>query len=528
MEDSKDEILLNMARPDIYRINAFRILGLPATASRKESHSHLRRLEIAEKFGNTIQIERGILSLTPPPDTDARQAAAQRLNDPEQRLVDELFWFWPFSLGVSADMDDALVAMRGGDFSGAVSLWKRHEEQSSEANVSMHNLAIMYHALALDLEYVQEMQTLSKRQIQQKQEYWEQAFPRWQILLNHEGFWHRLTARIRELDDPRLTTGTARRIREGLPLALLSINAALAIRAAQKKKKDGVSYHIGLMRNSGFDEAVVDEALRRAVAPIRDRVKLICTAAKTETEKSPRFGDKVARGVVQQTAQLLSVLDMLLPKGHPSHEVAHDEVALYILRSQIAFAGKTGNWRVSLELLQQAVKIAVAASVRQRIEESIEIVKKNIEYATCWFCGVRPTEDEAALEVKMYGNVTRTPTWTGERVWWQQGAIPVPRCATCKSAHSHQHRCETVGKVLGTLIGLAGLGGCVALIDVDGSGFLILAICVALAFGVYYGIKAIGRPPEGIKREEIKDKFPEVMKKIKEGWGIGEKPPGVQ
>ena len=528
MEDSKNEILLNMARPDIYRINAFRILGLPTTASRKESHSHLRKLELAEKFGNSVQIERGILPLTPPPDADARQAAAQRLNEPEQRLVDELFWFWPLSLGASADKDDALVAMRSGDFSGAVSLWKRHEEGSSEANVSMHNLAIMYHALALDLEYVGETQALAKKQIQQKQEYWEQAFPRWQILLNHEGFWRRLTARIREMDDPRLTTGTARRIREGLPLVLLSINAALAIRAAQKDKKDGVSHHIGLMLNSGFDEAVVAEALRWAITPLRDRGRLICTDAENETKKSPWSGDKVARGVIQQTSQLLLTLDVVLPKGHPSREVAHDEVALCILRSQVAFANKTENWSISLELAQQALKIAVGASVCQRIEESIEIVKKNIEYATCWFCGVRPAEDEAALVVKMYGNVTRTRTWTGEHVWWQQGAILVPRCAICKSAHRRQNTFKTLGVVASVLLGLAGIGGCSVLIDEGGWGFLTFGICVASAFGAYYGIKAIGRPPEGIKREEIKDIFPEVMKRVSEGWGIGEKPPGVQ
>ena len=176
-----------------------------------------------------------------------------------------------------------------------------------------------------------------------------------------------------------------------------------------------------------------------------------------------------------------------------------------------------------LELLQQAAKIAVAASVRKRIEESIEIVKRNIEYATCWFCEARPAEDGAALEVKMYGNVTHS----GNRVWWQQGAIPVPRCATCKSAHRRQNTFKTLGGVASALLVVAGIGGCTE-IDEAGWAFLTFGICVALAFGVYYALKAIGRPPEGIKREEIKDKFPEVMKRVSEGWGIGEKPPDVQ
>ena len=527
MEDREDELLLNMARPDIYRINAFRCLGLTTTASKKDAHSQLRKLELAEKFGNSAQIDGGILPLIPPPDADARQAAAQRLNNPEQCLIDELFWFWPLSLGVSADMDDALVAMRSGDFSGAVSLWKRHEEGSSEANVSMHNLAIMYHALALDLEYAQGTQTLSKKQIQQKQDYWEQAFPRWQVLLNHDGFWHRLTARIRELGDPRLTTGTARRIREGLPLVLLSINATLAIRASEKNKKDEVSYHVGLMRDSGFGDAVIGEALRRAVAPLRDRVKLICTDAKSEAERSPEHGDKVALGVVNQTSQLLSMLDMVLPKEHPSREAAHDEVASCIVSSQIASANKTENWSASLKLLQQAVKIAVGASVRQRIEENIEIVKKNMEYATCWFCGKRPSEDRAVVEVKMYGNVMNTPTWSGVEVRWQQGTIIVPRCAGCKSAHDHKNSFETWGKVVGVLLGLLGIGGCMAVSD-DWSLFFGIFF-IGLGVGAYYLIKAAGEGlPEGIKPLGSANEFPAVKKRVSEGWGIGAKPPGVQ
>jgi len=104
----------------------------------------------------------------------------------------------------------------------------------------------------------------------------------------------------------------------------------------------------------------------------------------------------------------------------------------------------------------------------------------------------------------------------------------VPRCARCKSAHKDESTFKTLGGVVGVLIGLVGFGGCIALIDEDSSGFLIFGICIALAFGVYYGIKAIGRPPKGIKSQERKSEFPEVKRRVSEGWGIGEKPPGVE
>ena len=142
------------------------------------------------------------------------------MENPESRLIDELFWFWPLTLGSSDSNDEAFEAMRRNDFSEAIEIWKQHETNASESNVSMHNLAIMYHMLALDIEQMRSNKSLTKKQSDQKREYWEQAFFRWKILLNNDGLWSRLSNRVRELDDPRLTTGACRRLQDGLPIIL--------------------------------------------------------------------------------------------------------------------------------------------------------------------------------------------------------------------------------------------------------------------------------------------------------------------
>ena len=134
------DYLFKMARPDIYRINGFRVLELPVTASPREISSQLRKLNLMENFGDISQREKGVLALTPLPDSDIRSAAVHRLNDPESRLVDEFFWFWPLRPGLAEDMDEATVAIKRNDFQKAVSIWNRHELEGSEANVSMHNL----------------------------------------------------------------------------------------------------------------------------------------------------------------------------------------------------------------------------------------------------------------------------------------------------------------------------------------------------------------------------------------------------
>jgi hypothetical protein len=70
-----NETLLKMARPDIYRINAFRILGLPVNSSPKEVSSHIRNLDLIEKYGDMEQHESSFLTPSTAQDRDARREA---------------------------------------------------------------------------------------------------------------------------------------------------------------------------------------------------------------------------------------------------------------------------------------------------------------------------------------------------------------------------------------------------------------------------------------------------------------------
>ncbi len=516
--DKRNEILLKMARPDIYRINAFRILEIPVTATTKEISNHVHKLDVLENLGDTSQIERGFLSLIPQPDTGARHEAEYRLGNPESRLIDELFWFWPLATGRTESTDDALAALIRNDFSGAVAIWKHREENASEANVSMHNLAIMYHVLALDIEYMQ-ADNLTEKLSRQKQEYWKQAFSRWQILLEHEGFWGRMTQRIHELKDDRLTTGTIRRLRAGLPLVLLSINASLAIQAMERGNIDEASQQINFIKKSGFNKAVMDEALRRAAIPIRERINITCDAAENEVNNAPDTAIEVINDLISQTTELLETLDILLPKNHAIRESGHDKVASQILSIDITYTNETKKWNESLEILKRALQIAVGASMRKRIEDNIEINKTNIELGSCWFCKTNPPDEKSELEVKMFGDVQRTPTYQGTEVTWRHTTIKVPRCKKCKSASS-----------TATFLGCSGLAVGVALAILAGVstqngwvGFIIFVVCAIVGFI----IPPLTRP-KGIKSEDYKKEFPAIKQLLAKGWNFGEKPSGVQ
>lgn len=521
-------ILLDAARLDLYRVNAFRVAGLPVGATARDMLRQAEKLKVMEKLGGGTPCG-GPLSLDPAPDSDAMREAMQRLHDPERRLVDEFFWFWPHQLGQSKS-DEALAALGRGDVKAAAEIWAKQENYHSDSNVSMHNLAVLSHATALDLEHVTLTKPLLDEQKKQRDLCWQQAFQRWKILLQHEGFWSRLTARIRDLDDPRLTTGTARRMQVSLPLALLSINAQLAVRAAERGDTTEAKRHLQIMSTWG-EEDVVEEALRRAVQPIRERIKTLCKAAEPEADGDPVHADGVTRRLLEQARPLLGVLDALLPAGNPTRDGAHDEVALRALACQIQFGNKTENWKVSLELLEQTLPIAASESARGRIEENIKTVKGNLDYqlqyGTCWFCKQSRPEDAAVAEVKMHGNVIRTPTGEGQ-IQWQNLTVKIPRCSRCKSAHARVSAFTRWGSRVG---GLAGLAGCSAIVNANQDawlgGLFVLGICIAIGSGIGHAIDR-AFSPKVTRPESIKTEFPAVKTMISQGWAIGEKPPGVQ
>jgi hypothetical protein len=522
MTDSRSEILLFAAKPDLFRKNAFRVTGLPVEATAGDVARQSDRLRMAEKYGGGNRLP-SALPLTPPPDADQVREAVDRLRDPERRLVDEFFWFWPNKLGGSKD-DEALSALRRGEEDHAVAAWQRQESSQSISNVSMHNLAVLMHTKALDLEFQKDGAPIDVRK---RAELWESAYKRWRVLLDDEGFWSRLTARIRDIDDPRLTTGTARRMKSSLPLALLMIHAQLVVRSAEAGNAGDAQWHLGVMKGAGFGDAVVQDALRQAVDPLRDRIKTSCQAADKETDPHPERGAEVAEQLLAQTGPLLAALDRVLPAGDPLRDGMHDEVAIIGLRCQIAFGNKTQNWKKSVALLEMILPIAVGAPARARIQENLQIVRANREFNLCFFCSDNNGDEKCGVDKKMYGDVKRTPTFIGyrmgTRITWNKRTVTVPRCRNCASAHHKSGSWGTAAWLTSLITGIASCNITHNLSPDNGSGLIMF-----LVFGIGGGLLGdflAGRYfAKGILPKTHAMKSPRIQDLLKSGWHVGTGP----
>ena len=472
------QVVLKVVGPDMYRSNAFRVTGLPVTASTREASKELEKARMMEKLGAPVAPRAGPLPLDPPPDGDLLREAMQRLSDPERRAIDEVFWFWPDGAGKDKE-DPALAALARGDTSAALLAWKNHRDgaesgtsgngqpaargerqkrkhpgaaaaiqEDGHAGIAAHNIAVLTHALALDRER-DGAAAGDEQGNTERARGWQEALAGWRAVLQEDAFWARLMARAQELSDPRLSTNWVSGLRSALPTGILSINARLAVQCAENGDMAGAGRHRGLVMGSGFAKDAIDEAMRQAARPVRERIKTLCKNLESEADADlAQIGP--ARRLIERSQPLLAVMDAVLPPEHATRVGAHDEVALCILRCGIGFGNKTDKYKEAGEVLSAALPVAASESARSRIKENIDIYKRNVEMNLCWFCKTNDLSNACSIPVKMYGNVVDH----GTRITWTHTTIDVPRCAACKYVQEQGHRWTVFGSCVGLAMGL--------------------------------------------------------------------------
>jgi hypothetical protein len=373
-------LLLDAAHLNIYRENSFRITGLAVDATPKEITRHADKLKLMEELGQGQAANTSAFALEPPPNLDTIREALQRLKEPERRLIDEFFWFWPAVFGDSKS-DPAIQAMAHGKWSAAYDIWISKEQDPSQGHIATHNIAIIFHVIAIDWTLYHLAADVDPAKEAKIASYWREAFARWEKLASDERIWEALRARIRSLDDARLTTGLARRICAVLPNALDKINAEAALRFAEDRGRiDLAKLHINFMRDThrGLDD--VRETSELVLRPVRARVKQHIETAKEVVLKNPAMGADAAEELLEQCFPLSDLYELFHGKEAYQKTELFDEVAEATLDCLIPYQRKTEDNQRFVDLLQFAMSLATAIDIRQRIQESINIGEGNVRY----------------------------------------------------------------------------------------------------------------------------------------------------
>ena len=264
--------LIDAATKDLFRKNACRITGLPVDATAREVARHADKIRMLVELGQDPHTQGAAFPIKPPPNLDEIREAIQRLKDPEKRLIDELFWFWPEEFGKSQS-EAEMQALAKGDLESASAIWSSKEEHPTAGVVAKHNLALIFHISALDWENYSVRNEVEAERRQKISDYWKGAFDRWERLAKNETFWDKITARIRQLNEPNLPTGFARRMRATLPKAFDKINAELAVDFAESGKIELARLHVQFMRETHQGSDNVEKIAELVLTPARNRLK---------------------------------------------------------------------------------------------------------------------------------------------------------------------------------------------------------------------------------------------------------------
>lgn len=376
-ENQVDECkpMLDACTPLIYRQNAFRITGLIVDASPRDIKRRIDDLKHAEEVGEAKEEHSHAFALDPPPKLEHIQEAASRLQDPEQRIIEEFFWFWPLEWG-KGKQDPALVSLAKGNRNIAFKIWTNtvSSRQAAESIVSKHNLAVLHQLIALDAEQLALDQSLSTDFMNRIDRYWRACFKWWEELTADETFWSLVTERIRMLNDPRLTTGFARRMRGALPEALDKINGWLARQFAERGKLEFARKHLAYMTEThkGLDN--VAKTLSIITKPLQTRIRAAIEKANSVAAKQPEQAAHEAYEMFKAVAGPIGILKSILPSDDHDRIDLCDAVAEAALACLGAFAHEKQDWNQCLKILNIAQRIAESQECRTRVKEQRSLV----------------------------------------------------------------------------------------------------------------------------------------------------------
>lgn len=369
--------LVDAATKDLFRHNAFRITGLPVDATAREITKHADRLKLMQELGQGAAAHTGVVALKPPPTMDQIRDALQKLKDPEKRLLDEFFWFWPEEFG-QRDSDAGIQAVLRGGLDQAVEIWSSREDEPSNGVAAKHNLAILYHLCAVDWDSHAINGDADKARRAETTKYWQGSLKRWERLLSNDRFWDKVTNRIRQIDDARLTTGFVRRMRISLPQALSKINLDLALAFAEAGKFEDARRHVDLVRHTSYGAATLETTADLVLTPVRIRLKEHIRIAQERTAANPTDGASAARELVEQAKRSFALFDLFLSKGNDTRNELFDEVASTCNQIPVSYHKATGDDTTCLEIVRAALPFATSMELRQQIEKNINTLSGNL------------------------------------------------------------------------------------------------------------------------------------------------------
>lgn len=363
--------LWDICTPELYRNNPFRIVGVHVDAGARDIKRRIGELRDALELGDASDEFGYSYALDPLPDLGLIQDASRQFDDPEIRVAYELFWFWPKEWG-GGKADPAISALMTGDTNTALACWKEWAETGDEESriVGRHNIAISYHLWVLDQE--NKDRELSADELDVLDKKWREGFEFWEELADSETFWSLVSARIRMLADPRLTTGFSRRMRATFPEAFDRINALLAARHIEASRYPRAELHIEYMELTHAELDDVPQTISDVAKPLKKQIRSAIERIDNQLSGRAKLSVQAILDLVSATERPRAILERLsrkLPDGDEDVGEFADHISEICRSAAIRIGNQDEDWDNCLLLIKHGIDLAHSSSQKKKCEE---------------------------------------------------------------------------------------------------------------------------------------------------------------
>jgi hypothetical protein len=359
-------------RYDFIANNSFRILGLPVTASKRDIFGRVEEIDTFTAIGQSPEYDSDIRILGDVVRSKEATNYAQRTLDTKtSKLADVVAWFWVFS-----ELDKlALRALNQGDVDKARTVWSASSHQLDTYH--RKNLATLESILIIT-DPLNEGEHL-KSSIK----YWGE-FIKSGDLLNY----------ISKCDKELIENGNNAEIVRSLNQYFSHLVIPVIDKLIAGNDLDEIRQVLGTFKSS-LPESVTTDAIEKYTSKITSIIDNICRAH-TNLNLSGNYGI-----LLKETMSFCKVIRTpyeLLKAVNDSFiiESYGDKIGKLILDSAIEYGNKTEQWENSKILCENARHFIVGAALKERCENNINIIQKNVEGQKLWK-NVEPIKEAPGL-----------------------------------------------------------------------------------------------------------------------------------
>lgn len=361
------DVAWSVVTPRLYQDNPFRVLGLHPLAGGREVMKRADQLKLGEELG-TASYDWSFAP-NPPPSPDHLRNAVQALKEPQQRLIAELFWFWPNSYPVEGE-DKALEHLNRGETAEAVAEWAAMP--SAENPAALHNLAVYHHLMAIEQEQAQP--PLAPDDVAA---WWRAALRYWQVVVETDEIWQRMELRVQTIDDAQLPVDVVAPLRRVLLELISAVNSALALRSAESQDEAAAARQIAVLGELHTEGGDVRRVLERGVAPITRRIDAQIVECQRAVTEDAAKGLGAARYLVEHCASDIQILNTLCGNETEFYAEVCTRLAVATLDAVVSFQHGSSDNVGCLPVLIYLQTLPLMPEAARRLHNTFEVIYAN-------------------------------------------------------------------------------------------------------------------------------------------------------